>query len=218
MKTQFSQLLRFAVGLGLVGLAAGPQVCAQATAPLGIQTYAGLSITGAVGTVYSVEYVTDLAQTNDPGAWRCLEFLRIPVSPCLWTDKSAPASGKRFYRARVFPAPTNMVFIPPGEFRMGSPANELNRSPYEGPQTDVILSRGFWMGKYTVRQCDHLAVMGTNPSYWQPPNYTANTNRPVEQVTWSDATNYCGQLTRREQAAARIPTNCLYRLPTEAEW
>jgi len=43
-------------------------------------------------------------------------------------------------------------------------------------------------------------------------------NRPVETVSWDDATNYCNQLTQREQAAARIATNSVYRLPTEAEW
>ena len=68
-------------------------VSAQTPAELNLQLYAGLSITGAVGTVYSVEYVTDLAQTN---SWRCLEFLQLPASPYLWADKSAPATGKRF--------------------------------------------------------------------------------------------------------------------------
>ncbi len=58
MKTQFSQLLRFTLGLGLAGWAAGPQARAQTSAQLGLQLYAGLTITGAVGTVYSVEYVT----------------------------------------------------------------------------------------------------------------------------------------------------------------
>jgi hypothetical protein len=29
---------------------------------------------GEIGKVYSIEYVTDLAQTNDPTAWRCLEY------------------------------------------------------------------------------------------------------------------------------------------------
>src|SRR6476620_1891832 len=72
---------------------------------LNLQLYAGLSINGAVGTVYSVEYVTDLAQTN---SWRCLEFLQPPASPYLWTDKSAPATSQRFYRAVVFDAPTNL--------------------------------------------------------------------------------------------------------------
>ncbi len=186
---------------------------AQTPPGLGIQTYAGLTITGAVGTVYSIEYVTDLVQTNTSSAWHCLEFLQAPASPYLWADRSAPAAAKRFYRARAFPAPTNMVFIPPGTFRMGSPSNELDRLAREGPQMHVIISRGFWMGKYEVTQGEFLAVIGSNPSH-----FTGDTNRPVEQVTWIDLTNYFQTLTRREQAAARIPSNCVYRLPTEAEW
>jgi len=59
---------------------------AQTPAGLDIQLYAGLSITGAVGTVYSVEYVTDLAQTNNASAWRSLEFPSarrrlVPLAP-----------------------------------------------------------------------------------------------------------------------------------------
>jgi formylglycine-generating enzyme required for sulfatase activity len=188
----------------------GPPASAQTPAGLNIQLYAGLSITGAVGTVYSIEYVTDLAQTN---SWRCLEFLQLPASPYLWADKSAPATGRRFYRAVQTGAPTNMVFIPPGTFRMGSPTNEVDRSPSEGPQTAVTISRGFWLGKYEVTQGEYLSLMNTNPS-----NFAGDTNRPVERVTWDDATNYCGQLTQRERTAGRIPTNCVYRLPTEAEW
>jgi formylglycine-generating enzyme required for sulfatase activity len=163
--------------------------------------------------VYSFEYVTDLAQTNNASAWRCLEFLQLPASPYLWADKSVPASGQRFYRAAVFAAPTNMVFIPPGTFRMGSPTNEMDRYDWEGPQTAVTISRGFWMGKYEVTQREYLALMGNNPSY-----FTGDTNRPVEQVSWFDATNYCGALTQRERVAGRIATNSVYRLPTEAEW
>jgi formylglycine-generating enzyme required for sulfatase activity len=112
-----------------------------------------------------------------------------------------------------------MVFILPGTFRMGSPANEVDRFGHEGPQTAVTISRGFWMGKYEVTQGEYLAVMGNNPSWFQPPNWpTADLNRPVEQVSWLDATNYCARLTERERAAGRIGTNSVYRLPTEAEW
>jgi formylglycine-generating enzyme required for sulfatase activity len=195
----------------------GPQASAQTSPGLDLQLYAGLSITGVVGTVYSVEYVTDLAQTN---SWRCLEFLQPPASPYLWADKSAPALGKRFYRAVVFAAPTNLVFIPPGTFRMGSPTNELDRNVLnddvqiaEGPQTAVTISHGFWMGKYEVTQGEYLAVMGSNPSGLQ-----GDTNLPVETVSWYNATNYCSKLTQRERAAGRISTNSVYRLPTEAEW
>jgi formylglycine-generating enzyme required for sulfatase activity len=190
---------------------------------LGLQLYAGLSITGVVGTVYQIQYVTDLAQTNNASAWRCLEFLQLPASPYLWADKSAPATGQRFYRAVAFASPTNMVFIPPGTFRMGSPTNEVDRWDDEGPQTAVTISRGYWMGKYLVTQGDYLALTGNNPSYFTTNDWYGNPippdlTRPVEQVSWFDATAYCAQLTQRERAAGRIATNSVYRLPTEAEW
>jgi formylglycine-generating enzyme required for sulfatase activity len=187
-----------------------------------------------VGTVYSIEYVSDLGQTNTPSAWRCLEFLQLPASPYLWADKSIPATDRRFYRAVAFAAPTNMVFIPPGTFRMGSPSDEVDRYEDEGPQTEVTLTRGYWMGMFEVTQREYLALTGSNPSIFNgvqtnvfDPNcacwtnredFGADLSRPVEQVSWDDATNYCAALTQQEQAAGHIPTNCVYRLPTEAEW
>ncbi len=74
------------------------------------------------------------------------------------------------------------------------------------------------MGKYAVTQGQYLAVVGNNPSYFVPNNgYTQDLNRPVEQVSWNDATNYCALLTRSDRAAGRIPSTWGYRLPTEAE-
>jgi formylglycine-generating enzyme required for sulfatase activity len=119
--------------------------------------------------------------------------------------------------------PTNMVFIPPGTFRMGSPTNEVDRWDWEGPQTAVTISRGFWMGKYEVTQGEYLALMRNNPSFFTTNDVNGHPiapdlSRPVESVSWFDATNYCGALTQRERAAGRIATNSVYRLPTEAEW
>ncbi len=214
--------LTFAVGLIIACTV--PKASAQTPAGLDIQTYAGLTITGAVGTVYSVEYVTDLTQSNNAAAWRCLEYLQLPANPYLWADKSTPATGKRFYRAVTMEAPTNMVFIPPGTFRMGSPTNEVDRTDNEGPQTAVVIGRGFWMGRYEVTQGEYLAVTGYNPSWFNGvpcegcPDYGLDLTRPVERVSWNDATNYCAQLTQRERAAGRIAANAVYRLPTEAEW
>ncbi len=210
MKTPSSKHLRSLSVLCWAIWALGSQASAQTLPVLNRQLYAGLSITGAVGSVYSVEYVTDLARTN---SWRCLEFLQLPVSPYLWADKSVPATGRRFYRAVAAVAPTNMVIIPPGTFRMGSPTNEVDRSGYEGPQTAVTISRGFWMGRNEVTQGEYLAVMGSNPS-----NFTGDTNLPVETVSWYDATEYCAVLTQRERMAGRIGTNSVYRLPTEWEY
>jgi formylglycine-generating enzyme required for sulfatase activity len=169
----------------------------------------GLSITGTVGTVYAIQATTNAAQTN---GWTCLAFIQLPTANYLWLDSSAPAAGRRFYRA-VTTAPKNLVFIPPGTFRMGSPTNEVGRFVNEGPQTEVTLTKGFYMGKYEVTQGDYLAVIGSDPSY-----FTGDTNRPVETVTWSDATNYCAQRSQQELAAGRIPAGSQYRLPTEAEW
>ena len=149
MKTRFSKNVRLFFILCWAALAVGPRVSAQTSPGLDLKLYAGLTITGAVGAIYSIEYVTDVAQTN---SWRCLEFLQPPANPFLWADKSAPATGQRFYRAVVFAAPTNLVFIPPGTFRMGSPTNEVDRDVSEGPQTAVTISHGFWMGKYEVTQ------------------------------------------------------------------
>jgi len=231
MKTRSSKHLGYLSVLCWALWAAGPQSSAQMPPVLDLHVFAGsgLSITGSVGTVFSIEYVTDLAQTNNASAWRCLEFLQLPASPYVWVDKSAPATGKRFYRAVGFTTLTNLVFIPPGTFRMGSPTNEVGRQEIEGPETAVTISGGFWMGKYEVTQGEYLAVIGSNPSWFNGvhqnwPKQGTNTDfgidlsRPVETVSWSEATNYCSQLTQRERASGRIATNSVYRLPTDAEW
>jgi formylglycine-generating enzyme required for sulfatase activity len=111
---------------------------------------------------------------------------------------------------------------------MGSPSNEVERFGFEGPQTVVTLTRGFFIGKYEVTQGEYLEVIASNPSSFRngtPPVFpgtgdavTNELRHPVEQVSWFDATNYCARLTERERGAGRIPVGHVYRLPTEAEW
>jgi formylglycine-generating enzyme required for sulfatase activity len=105
-----------------------------------------------------------------------------------------------------------LVDIPPGTFIMGSPASEAERFTCEGPQTIVTISYAFKMAKYAVTQGQYKSVVGSNPSY-----FSGVADRPVEQVSWNDATNYCLQLTRLEQQAGFLPAGWAYRLPTEAE-
>lgn len=211
MKKRFSKY--FLSGVCGAFLTEAPHLSAQTTSMPVIELYAGLNLTGKVGTVYSVEYVTNLARTND---WRPLVFVQLPSTNYLWLDPSAPAHGDRFYRAVDFGTPTNLVFIPPGTFRMGSPTTEVGRADNpdnEGPQTAVTITRGYWMGKYEVTQREYLAVMGSNPS-----QFKGDANRPVEMVSWMNATNYCARLTTQERSAGRIPVGSQFRLPTEAEW
>jgi formylglycine-generating enzyme required for sulfatase activity len=210
MKTGSLKQTRLAAALSSALLATGHWAAAQHQAELTIHTYAGLTITGEVGKVYCVEYVTQLNQQED---WKCLEFVELLESPYLWTDRSAPVREKRFYRAVQMDPPTNMVWIPPGTFRMGSPTNELGHYEYDVPQTEVTISRGFWMGKCEVTQGEFEELMGRNPSHYN----TGDPRLPVD-CTRPDAEAYCLATTQRESDSGRIPANCAFRLPTEAEW
>ena len=123
--------------------------------------------------------------------------------------------------APIPPPSPGVVWIPPGTFVMGSPTSEAERYSDEVQHT-VTLTKGFYMGKYPVTQGQYLAVVGSNPSYFTTQDYYGNPispdlNRPVETVSWNDATNYCALLTQSDRAAGRIPSNWAYRLPTEAE-
>jgi formylglycine-generating enzyme required for sulfatase activity len=96
---------------------------------------------------------------------------------------------------------------------------------WEGPQTEVSITRGFFMGKYEVTQGEYEEAMGNNPSWFNGVNpqggstdYGTDLNRPVEFLAWSQAIDFCAAVTEREQAARRIPAHTAYRLPTEAEW
>jgi formylglycine-generating enzyme required for sulfatase activity len=161
---------------------------------------------------YTVQFLPSLSGTN----WQPLVYFPAPSAVTNHVVSDPISSPARFYRLQSSLAPngpSNMVFIPPGTFWMGSPTNEVDRTSVEGPQTLVTVSRGFWIGKYHVTQGEYESVVGTNPSH-----FTGDPTLPVEQVSWFDATNYCGKLTEQERAAGRISTNALYRLPTEAEW
>ena len=177
---------------------------------LELHLYAGVTITGKVGDIHVVQSSSNPDQTN---SWLSLAFVQMPATNYLFVDTTVPAQGNRFFRTLVQSPPTNMAFIPPGTFTMGSPTNEVDRDVNEGPQTRVQLSRGFWIGKYEVTIAEYLDVTGTNPS-----EFPGDLSNPVSSVSWPDATNYCWMLTQRELAAGRIPAGSQYRLPTEAEW
>ncbi len=93
-----------------------------------------------------------------------------------------------------------LVYIPAGEFMMGSNDGDSDEKPVH----KVKLSKGFYMGIYEVTQAQYRAVMGTNPSEFK------GDNLPIEMVSWNDAIEFCKKLSQKEGQA--------YRLPTEAEW
>jgi len=113
----------------------------------------------------------------------------------------------------------------------------------------TITLSAFKMGKYEVTQEQYQAVMGMNPSYFhgssgrEPSAGEIQGKRPVENVTWYDAVEFCNKLSEKEglDLYYNIDKNTLdpnntnsydtikwsitinesangYRLPTEAQW
>ncbi len=113
-----------------------------------------------------------------------------------------------------------MVEIPGGQFTMGAPESEAEIYPSERPEHEVKVSP-FFMGKFAITQAQWRVVAGSprieralksEPSYFPQDNRRshADDERPVEQVSWEDAREFCARLSRK--------TGRSYRLPTEAEW
>lgn len=125
-----------------------------------------------------------------------------------------------------------MVEIPAGMFSMGSsdldlahatenylrnPSKEIRqeletRLQVETPQRTVKVA-GFYLGKYEVTQAQWRAVASLPKVHYElmsDPSYFKGGSRPVEQVSWEEAVEFCDRLS--------AATGRRYRLPTEAEW
>ena len=133
---------------------------------------------------------------------------------------------------------TEMVFIPPGEFMIGSTPEERARARAMGAAETQVeneggqprrsqIRNGFWIGRteLTVGQWQQFvsdahyqsdAVTGFAILDSYPENRPDD--HPVAWITWRDAVTFCDWLTKREQRANRLPERCIYRLPSEAEW
>ncbi|MBD2520436.1 SUMF1/EgtB/PvdO family nonheme iron enzyme [Nostoc sp. FACHB-973] len=106
----------------------------------------------------------------------------------------------------------DMVVIPGGSFMMGSPEDELERRDSESPQHSVTIQQ-FCIGKYPITQAQWKAVAAlpqVNIELEADPSNFKGEQRPVEQVSWYDAVEFCDRLSQH--------TKRQYRLPSEAEW
>ena len=113
-----------------------------------------------------------------------------------------------------------MVLIPGGTFLMGSPEDEIGHDESESPQ-HLITIKPFCMGKYPVTQAQWKAVASfpqVNSELDADPSEFKGENRPVEQVSWHDAVEFCVRLSRFVEGRLSSHTKRPYRLPSEAEW
>jgi formylglycine-generating enzyme required for sulfatase activity len=97
-----------------------------------------------------------------------------------------------------------MLFIPSGEFVMGSEAADA--APNERPVAKVAVSR-FFLSRYLVT---NAAYEEFDPSHRRKRIPGAGDRYPVVHITSLDAIKFCQWLSSRERKK--------YRLPTEAEW
>ena len=126
------------------------------------------------------------------------------------------------------------LFVPSGEFLMGSPLTEEGRQEDEVPHS-VSLTQGFWMSATEVTQGQWRNVIGNNPSSHQ----SCGDVCPVEQVSWWDAVAFANRLSQQANLETCYELSCDgypgsdfecqevkfrgldcegFRLPTEAEW
>jgi sulfatase modifying factor 1 len=128
-----------------------------------------------------------------------------------------------------------MVYIKPGTFAMGG--TEAPRGDWQGderPQHPVVLTKGYFIGKYEVTRRQFAAFVqatgyrtdaerdgsawgrvadrwtSIEGLSWQNPNFTQTDDHPVTCVTWNDSKAFCDWLAAK--------TNRDVCLPTEAEW
>jgi formylglycine-generating enzyme required for sulfatase activity len=100
-----------------------------------------------------------------------------------------------------------LVYIPEGEFTIGSPADDGDAD--EHPAHKVFLD-GYWIGKTEVtfdqydRFCVESGKVKAADEGW------GRGSRPVIYVSWNDARDFCSWLQKK--------TGLKFRLPSEAEW
>lgn len=160
-----------------------------------------------------------------------MRIVAVALVMLLALASKAPAEatepGTRF---RDCPDCPEMVWLPPGEFTMGSPPGEPDRWDDEGPQRTVQIAYPMAVGVHEVTRSAFAAFVaatghttgtscwvarGPHPLdmpgvSWRDPGFAQDTRHPAVCVSREDARAYTEWLSRE--------TGKRYRLLSEAEW
>ena len=129
-----------------------------------------------------------------------------------WQLKEKPITVSGYHEQLAENIAITMIKIPAGQFQMGSAELEAERETCEGPQHLVKLGR-FFIGQTAVTQAQWQVVAGWPKHQLElkdKPSHSQGANRPVEQVSWDEAEEFCRRLSVR--------TGLDYTLPSEAQW
>lgn len=144
----------------------------------------------------------------------CRQIAILSLFAILSIFRSAAASDKKAIVPKAGDVLENslgmeLAYCPAGEFRMGSAVADESASNDEVPQSRVILTQGFYLGRTEVTQGQWKAVMDTEP--WKgKKRVREGANYPATYLTWQDAVSFCEALSKKEGRT--------YQLPTEAQW
>ncbi|VXD22777.1 hypothetical protein PL8927_760084 [Planktothrix serta PCC 8927] len=141
---------------------------------------------------------------------REVSFVGVTVNRQGLIINSQPQKAQEFLEDLDTKKMLEMVSIPGGTFLMGSPQRIGNDS--EKPQHQVTVS-AFLMGKYPITQAQWKRVANlpkVRRDLKPDPSNFKGERRPVENVNWDDAVEFCARLYQY--------TGTAYRLPSEAEW
>ncbi len=145
----------------------------------------------------ALDNANELGLNNDQQALYQQLYAKLPRRSAAASHK--PTSGGAS-QAETLDMP--MVLVPAGKFTRGS-----NLSDDEKPVRQIYLN-AFYMDKYEVtvgQYAKYLTVTGMEePPDWEIMSQLQHQRRPVVNVSWEDAVNYCKWSGKR--------------LPTEAEW
>ena len=124
------------------------------------------------------------------------------------SQAAAQAAGTKWRDCETCP---EMVVVPPGSFRMGSPPGEEGRRDNEGPVHGVTIAEPFAVGVYEVTFAEWDACARAGGCRGLPDERGwGRAKRPVINVSWKDAKVYVEWLS--------AVTGKAYRLLSESEW
>lgn len=117
------------------------------------------------------------------------------------------------FKAHVLKPATELSSIAAGSHSRGS-IEDFRPGQFEnGAGMRLIrLPAGWWASQFETTQAQFMRVMGYNPSLFVDPR------RPVDSVSWNEATAFCNSVTEMEAEAARLPEGFVYRLPKSQEF